>query len=202
MNSMMGMTGYRGPTGAMAGRMNPPGEQLAGYDIERTRQFTPEQQQLFSSLFSHVSPDSYLSRLAKGDEGLFAEQERPALRQFAELQGNIASRFSGAGMGARRSSAFQNSLNSAASQLTQDLASRRQGLQRQAIMDLMGISESLLGQRPEEQYMTDPQKSFLQKVMGVGLPVAGTAFGFTPWGAATGGPAVWGSIGTAASKAF
>ena len=192
---MYGSQGMRGPTGESSGK-------VGGYNVGRLQNFTPEQQQLFSSLFSHVSPGSYLSRLAGGDEAAFAEQEAPALRQFGQLQGNIASRFSGMGAGARRSSGFGHSINQAASSFAQDLQSRRQALQRQALMDLLGISGELLGQRPEEQFLMRPnqKRSFGEQIIGTGLPIAGSAIG-----AYFGGPAgakIGGSIGSAASQAF
>ena len=106
-----------------------------GYSFGQIQQFDPQQQQLYSQLFSHLGPESYLSRLAGGDQSQFAEMEEPALRQFNELQGGLASRFSGMGMGARKSSGFQNTSTAAASNFAQDLQSRRQELQRQAISD-------------------------------------------------------------------
>lgn len=186
---MTSLTGNRGPTGrlqlgnATGGNIIP-----KGYNLGQLQQFTPEQMQLFGRLFGQVSPDSYLSRLAGGDESLFEDIEAPHLRQFNELQGNLASRFSGmGGLGARRSSGFQNSLTAAGSSLVQDLKSQRQSLQRQAIMDLMGISESLLGQRPQEKFLAEqPQKqnSFLQNLLlglsgGVsqGLGSIGSSYG-------------------------
>src|SRR5271156_1764295 len=83
----------------------------SGYKQARLQNFTPEQFELFQQLFSHLGPGSYLSRLAEGDESLFSEMEGPAMRQFQELQGDLASRFSGAGMGARKGSGFQNAAN-------------------------------------------------------------------------------------------
>lgn len=160
MNSLMGSPDMRNP---LAGNKVP-----SGYKLGRLQNFTPEQMNLFQNLFSNVGPGSHLSRLAGGDQSLFEEQEAPALRQFNALQGNLASRFSGMGMGARRSSGFQNASTQAASDFAQDLQSRRQALQRQAIIDLMGLSESLLGQRPYDQFLVEkPQKrSFLQQLMG------------------------------------
>ena len=137
-----------------------------GYKSGQMQQFTPEQMQLFQQMFSNVSPDSYLSKLAGGDEGLFNEMEEPALRQFAGLQGNLASRFSGMGMGARRSSGFQNTMTSAASDFAKDLQSQRQNLQRQAIQDLMGLSSSLLGQRPYEQFLVPKKQSQTAEMFG------------------------------------
>ncbi len=161
------------PTGTLSGQRAPSapfaGQKLGGgYKQGQLQQFTPEQMDLFKSLFSQVSPDSYTSRLANGDEGLFNEMEEPALRQFSGLQGNIASRFSGMGSGARRSSGFQNTINSASSDFASNLQSQRQGLQRQAIQDLLGMSRSLLSERPYENFAIAPQqkRSFFEKVFG------------------------------------
>lgn len=126
----------------------------SGYRKGQLSQFTPEQTQLFKQMFSHVGPDSYLSRLAGGDEDIFNEIEAPEMRKFNDLQSGIANRFSGAGTGGRKSSGFQNATTAASSNFSQDLASRRQGLQQQAIKDLMGMSSDLLGQRPYDKFLT------------------------------------------------
>ncbi len=146
-----------------------------GYKAGALQQFTPEQMQLFQQLFSNVGPESYLSRLAGGDQSMFGEIEAPALKQFSELQGNLASRFSGMGMGARRSSGFQNASNSAAMDFASQLQSQRQGLQRQAIQDLMGISNQLLSQRPYERFLTKKQEKtpFWKQMLGLISPVGG-----------------------------
>ena len=124
-----------------------------GYKTGQVQQFTPEQLQLFQQLFSHVGPDSFLSKLASGDQSQFAEMEAPALRQFGELQGNIASRFSGMGQGGRHSSGFQNTMNAAAGDFAQRLQSQRLGLQNQAVQDLIGMSNQLLNQRPYDRQL-------------------------------------------------
>jgi len=157
MTSMTGATGGNTratSTGKWAGDKIP-----SGYKAGQIQQFTPQQLELFQQLFGQVGPESYLSKLAGGDESTFQQMEAPAMRQFAGLQGNIASRFSGMGMGGRRSSGFQNTLSQAGSDFAQDLQSKRQGLQRQAIMDLMGLSESLLGQRPYQRTLTQKPES-------------------------------------------
>jgi len=155
------MYGSRGATGSMSGNKIP-----KGYEAGRMQQFTPEQMQLFQSMFSHVGGDSFLSKLAGGDESTFAQMEAPALKQFSGLQGNLASRFSGMGMGARRSSGFQNTSNQASSDFAQSLQSRRQDLQRQAIGDLMGFGNSLLSQKPYENFLSEKKPSFLESLMG------------------------------------
>lgn len=155
----------------------------SGYNMGRVRNFNPQQMQLFKQLFSNVSPDSYLSRLSGGDQSMFGEMEAPAMRQFSQLQGQVGSRFSNMGLGGRQSTGFQNTMNQATSEFAQDLQSRRQELQRQALMDLMGISESLLGQRPYDNFLAPkPQKSgsFFENLMsgmGGGLGMLGGMFG-------------------------
>lgn len=147
----------------------------SGYSKGSLQQFTPEQMQLFQQLFSHVGPESFLSKLAGGDQSTFGEIEAPALRQFGELQGQLGSRFSGMGTGARKSSGFQNTINAAASNFAQDLQSQRQSLQKQALMDLMGISNQLLGQKPFENFLKKkkPKKSFFESILGLVSPVGG-----------------------------
>lgn len=143
-----------------------------GYKKGSFQQFTPEQLELFHGLFSQLGPDSYLSRLAGGDQSMFAEMEQPALRQFQQQQGNIGARFSGMGSGAQRSSGFQHAQNQAATEFSENLASQRQQLQRQALMDLFGLSNQLLGQRPYEQFLTKEQPSFGSQLFGsLGAPV-------------------------------
>lgn len=167
---------------------NPTGSQkpnIPGYNQSSIQQFTPEQMQLFQQMFSQVNPQSYTSRLASGDQSMFNELEAPAFRQFGEMQGNLASRFSGMGTGARRSSGFQTTMGGASSDLARNLASQRMGLQRQAIMDLMNMSNTLLSQRPYEQVLTRQQRPFWQEMlmgmapgMGSGLSqLAGSGMG-------------------------
>lgn len=170
----------------------------SGYKKGTLQQFTPEQMQLFQQLFGHVGPESYLSKLAGGDQSMFEQMEAPALRQFSELQGNLASRFSGmGGLGARRSSGFQNTMNAAASNFAQELQSNRQNLQRQALMDLMGISGELLGQRPQENLLVPKQQkpNFGGMLGGLLGGFAGSALG--PFGSQIGQ-----GLGSYATKLF
>lgn len=156
--------------------------------IKQIPQFTPEQMELFKQLFGLVGPESYLSKLAGGDESLFNQIEAPALKQFSGLQGNLASRFSGMGLGARNSSGFTNTMNQAGADFAQQLQSQRQNLQRQAIMDLMGISNSLLGQSPYESFLEKKQKgpSGFGGLLGAGLGGVGGFFLGGPGGALSG----------------
>lgn len=168
-----------------------------GYQQGQLSQFTPQQTQQFKSMFQHVGPDSYLARLASGDQSAFGEMEAPAFRQFNELMGSLGAQFSrgsgGQSLGLGGSSGFQNAQTAAASNFAQDLASKRNDIKRQALMDLFGMSESLLGQRPYDRFFAPkPQDSgFLSQVgHGIGGAIPGAAMGFLtggPAGAAAGG---------------
>ncbi len=131
----------------------------SGYKKASIQNYTPQQLKQHEQLFRDVAPDSYLSKLAGGDQSMFAEIEAPALRQFTGLQGNIASRFSGmGGLGARKSSGFQNEMTGAASDFAQQLQANRQGLQRQAISDLHSLSNQLLSQNPFTNTLVQKQQ--------------------------------------------
>lgn len=159
----------------------------SGYSTFQMPQYTQEQQQLFSDQFQHVNPQSYLGRLAGGDQSAFEEQEAPAMRQFSSLLGNIGSRFSGMGLGGRKSSGFQNTVNQAGSEFAQDLASKRMEQRMKALEELMSFSDRLLGQRPYDVgFAEKPQKpSFWNSFaggfgqgLGEGIPKAvGASFG-------------------------
>lgn len=133
-----------------------------GYETGQLQQMTPEQMQLLQQGIGRIGPESYLSRLAGGDQSLFAEMEAPALQQYSGMLGGLASRFSqggGAGsLGTRRSSGFQNAAGSAMSNFAQQLQAQRQGLQRQALGDIMNYSQMLMGQQPYERFMTKKQE--------------------------------------------
>lgn len=187
MSSLYAGQGLRGPTGQGLGSRSP-GQGLQGpgrstpRGYEQVQNFTPEQMDLFKQLFSNVGPNSFLSKLAGGDEGTFNQIEAPALRQFNGLQGGLASRFSQGGggpgaMSSRHSSGFQNSANQAASDFAGQLQGNRQNLQQQALHDLMGYSNELLGQQPYS--LNEKQKPFWQQLltsMGSGFgQIAGNA---------------------------
>jgi len=153
------------------------GKAKGGYRPAQLQQFTPEQMKLFQSMFSQIGPESFLSKLAGGDQSMFEQMEAPAMRQFQGMQGQMASRFSGMGSGARRSSGFQNTMNQASSDFAQQLQANRMGLQRQAIQDLMGMSSNLLQQRPYEQMLLKKQPSFLKSLLSGGVNALGQAAG-------------------------
>lgn len=176
MTSMVGRSGVA-PSGQTRGALTGGNKVPRGYEQGQLQQFTPEQMQLFQQLFQHVGPESFLSQLAGGNQESFEALEQPAMRQFSALQGNLASRFSGMGSGARRSSGFQNTANQATQDFASQLQSQRLGIQRNALQDLMGISSELLGQRPYEQFLSPKKKSFLQELLLSLAPAASQAAG-------------------------
>jgi hypothetical protein len=194
------MSSLVGPNGKVGNKI-PEGHGLAQYN-----QYTPQQQKIFKQSGDKLGPDSYLSRLSQGEEGIFDQLEEPALRQFNELQGGIASRFSqGAGgrgaMSSRRSSGFQNASSASASNFAQQLQSQRMQLMRQAQQDLHGMSQDFLGNRPYETQLYEKQKE--QSSFGKWAPLIGGAVGGIvglaggPFGAAAGF-----SAGQAVGNAF
>lgn len=134
-----------------------------GYKKAQIQQFTPESIKLLESLYPHLGEGSFLQRLAGGDESFFEEMERPAMRQFSQLQGDMASRFSGMGMGARRGSGFQNSMNQATSDFAQDLASKRSEMRMNALKELMGLSDTLMNQKPFQTGLVEKEKPWWQQ---------------------------------------
>lgn len=180
---MSSLTGSRGPTGGNS-QGGSSGEIIPkGYTKTRLKNYTPEQMQLFQEMFSQVSPDSYTSKLANGDQSTFEETEAPAWRQFQQAQGDISSRFSGMGLGGRHGSGFQNQITQAGADFAQDLQSKRQAMRMNAIKELMGMSGDLLNQKPYEnglQQKPQKEKSGWGGLIGAG--VGGLA------GFATGGP--------------
>ncbi len=189
---LSGRGGSMGSSGSSRQRPgNLPGDRIPkGYETGQLQQYTPEQLQLFQQLFSNVGPDSFLSKLGQGDEETYNQMEAPALRQFNELQGNLASRFSGMGMGARKSSGFQNSANQAASNFAQELQAKRSDYSRQALRDLHSMSQDLLGNRPYERDLFEkPQKnnsSGWGGLIGAGLGGIGGFLAGGPSGALAG----------------
>ena len=159
--------------GAFSSPQNIPG---TGYQTFSQQKYSPQSLQLLSQLFAHAGPQSYLSKLAGGDEATFKQIEEPALRQFGQMQANLGARFGGAAgggsqrsLGALKSSGFQNAAQEQAGSFAQQLQAQRQGLQRQALQDLFGISNTLLGHQPYENFLLPQQKPFWQELLTAGI---------------------------------
>ncbi len=159
----------------------------SGYKQGQISNFTPEQIELLKQSIARLGPDSFLARLAEGDESMFEEIEAPQKRQFADIQAGIGSRYSGMGMGAQKSSGFQNEQTSAASNFAQELGAKRFGLRNQAMKDLMEMSNMMLNQRPNENFLVKKdQKQGWGGVVGAGIGAAGGFLAGGPPGAVTG----------------
>ncbi len=159
---------------------------LSGFKPQTGKNYLPAQMELYQQMFGNVSPESFTAKLAAGDPGMFEQMERPAMRQFSELQGQNASRFSGMGMGARGGSGFSNYQNQSTSDFAQDLQSKRLALQQQAIKELMGMSGDLL----DYEFQGKPKKKkWWESLISGAAPLAGAGIGALlggPMGAATG----------------
>lgn len=152
-----------------------------GYNQISMPTLSPEQQNLFSMMMGKARPgiSGGLDRLSQmaggGTEQMWRGIEAPAMRQFAGLQGNIASRFSQAG--GRRSSGFQNRMGQAGADLSERLQSNRMQLQNQAIQELLGMGKNLLSTNLSESFLAPKPKSFWQELGGSFAGGAGMAFG-------------------------
>lgn len=125
-----------------------PEHRPSGYKKYNVNNFTPGMMQAWNQMFGLVGPDSQQYKLAMGDQSGFEQMEAPALQQFNQLQGGLASRFSGQGMGSRHSSGFKNASNAAAQDFAMQLQANRQNLQRQAAFDLQGLTSGLFQNSP------------------------------------------------------
>lgn len=156
-------------------------------------QFSKEQESVFGDQFQHLNKGSYLDRLASGDQQLYSEMEAPQFRKYNAQMGQLGSYFSGMGMGGRKSSGFQNAANQQSVDFAQELQKNRSEMRNNAIKNLMGLSDQLLNQRPQERGFTenpeDPNnhKRFAGTAIGgitglmFGNPVGGAQLGYQ-WG--------------------
>lgn len=201
----MSATANYGATGAISPK-------AAGYDIVKSPRMSPELMQMWEQLRGGAQPGvqaglGQLSQLAGGgNEELWRQLEAPAMRQFGQLQGQTASRFSqasgGGAMSSRRGSAFQNEMGGAAADLAERLQGHRLGLQRGAIQQLLGMYGDLMQHDPYEMLHIQQERkpNIWQKLLGGFLPAAGAGIGGYfggPMGASLGG-----QLGGAAGQAF
>ena len=183
--------------------MQPPNVgRVAGYNTNSVPQYTPEQMNLFSQMMGLAGPQGDLYKMASGDQSAFQPREQKAWQDFSGMQGNLASRFSGMGTGGRQSSGFQNTATAAGSDFALSLADQRNNLQRDALKDLTSMSESLLGNRPYQQFLSKPKKkkSFWESLLGGGASLGGAALGGMFGGIP--GATLGGSLGSSFAEAF
>ncbi len=142
-----------------------------GYGNYAINQYTKDQQKLFGNQFGQLQKGSYLDRLANGDEEIYNEMEAPQLKQYSGEIGKLSSYFSGMGTGGRKSSGFQNTMNQSASDFASNLQKNRSDMRNQAIKNLMGLSDQVLNQRPQERGLTEnaPDDRTWDKIAGAGI---------------------------------
>jgi hypothetical protein len=174
------------------------GEQIpSGYRVFNIEKMTPQQRQLLDQRMKELGPDSYLSRLASGDESFYDEMEAPAMQQNRDLQSGLSSRFSGStGPSGYGKSALERNLS-------QDLRSQRLGMRSQALQSLQGMSSQLMQQRPYERGLVEKNQkpqSFGRAILPGAIGAIGTAVG-----AYAGGPSgaqAGGKVGTSLGSAI
>jgi len=192
-SSLTGMAPYGSRSGGAIGNTQTGAAQVQGnvipkgYKYGQIQQFTPEQMDLWASLFPYLSENSSLSRAAQGDESYFSDIEKPAMRQLGQLQGQLASRFSGASgtgqFGGRNSSAHMNAQGSLAQEFAEKMKSQRHDLSRQALNDLFNLSNQLMSQRPYDRFLVEEKedmpfwKQFLLGITGGASQGIGSGIG-------------------------
>ena len=199
-SSLIGATGYGGPSGSLSKPKN-----IAGYKQVQLPTMQPGQYQLFNQLLSGTGRGvsgglDLLGGMASGQDESFQGLEAPYFRTLQRAGGELGSRFSGMGMGARGSSGFQNALAEEAGGLSERLGSQRLSLQQNALQQLLQLSEALLGTRTHETLLTPKKQSWWQKLTGASAPIAGMALGGAFGG--PGGAALGGRIGSQFSSSF
>ena len=157
-----------------------------GYEALYMPTKDPRQMELYNQVSQALGPFlgksiSGLGQLAGGDQAAFQGLEAPAMRQYQQLLGDIGARYSGMGMGAQRSSAFQNQLTGAAGDLAERLQSQRLSLQQNAIQQLLGLYGNLIGTDLYDTQLIPRKQGFLRE-FGVGMaPGIGQALGYLPF---------------------
>lgn len=146
---------------------------FGGGKVYNEQNYTPEQMELYRKYAGMQGPgQQHMARMAEGSEEDWEALEAPAMRQFGAFQGANASRFSGmGGLGARKSSGFQNDMSSASQSMAEQLQSNRLGLQRQATNDLWSMNNDILNKRPFTQSRMEPKRGGMENFMTEMLPM-------------------------------
>lgn len=159
-----------------------------GYD--RFSTLDPQQQQIYQMLTQMLGSggnfqqaQDYQSQLLSGDPAAYEKFEAPYKRQFNEqIVPGLAERFSGMGAGAQSSSAFQQALGGAGADLSERIASMREGLRYQASSQPFEQLMRLLGL--ETQGLVKKKGSWWEELLSGLAPGLGQAGGNAAIGAA------------------
>lgn len=122
----------------------------------------------------------YLQELLSGSPESTAAFEAPLKREFNEQTvPGLAERFSGAGAGAQKSSAFGQALSSAGAGLSENLGALRGGMRMQGLQQLMSLLVPAMQQSFD--YNEKQQRSPWSDILGgFGSGIAGEAGQMTP----------------------
>ncbi len=130
--------------------------------------YSDEQTGLINSLVQGTSPLNqdalnYIQQILSGDPQALQSFEQPYLDQYNEqIVPGIAERFSG--LGAQRSSAFNQAMAQGARGLSTDLASLRSGLKNQALNQLNQMNQTALT-RTTSPYLEEGEDSIFNSLM-------------------------------------
>ncbi len=167
----------RGPTGRSSGASG------TGMKEVQTSVMTPQKHAFYNALMGGTQQGiagglGHLSDVAGGgSEAMHSQIEAPAMSQFGSMMGQLGSRFSGMGTGARKSSGFQQATGGAATDLAERLASQRQGLQQNAISQLMDLSRTLLSTPEFETSLIAKKQPFWKELLGSAVPALAGGIG-------------------------
>ncbi len=143
----------------------------------------------FQRLLSMAQGGPQMWELEKYGQDVFNQQIAPG----------IASRYAGKGIGA--SSGMQNAIAGAGANLASGLAATRQDLMNQSVQNVLSLGNLLLGNPDAENLFQRKEKNkWLEKILGIGAPIAGAGLGFIP--GFPGGPVGGAMIGNQIGQAF
>lgn len=148
-----------------------------GYRLGQLQKFNPQQMELFGQLFSHLGPESFLSKLASGDQSAFAPAEEQSWRDYQGALGEMNEGLTG--MGASKSSGGNLMKTQAAMDFARALKMQRHDLQTQALRELFQMSDMLLGQEPAHRgfYEKGPKKPSFWEQLGLRVLGGGMSAG-------------------------
>lgn len=148
--------------------------------IKNQQLYSPEQQAYINQMLQGAQGGTqnvfdYINSILSNDPEAYADFEAPYMQQFnEEIIPNILERFSG--MGARSSSAVNQTLGKAGENLQMQLAAMRANLKNQAINQLMGYGQQGLTQQTQPYVQQGMQGVASPLLQGFGQAV-GSAIG-------------------------
>lgn len=141
-------------------------------ELRQYQKYTPQQQAYRNNMLSQVqgltpSGFDYLRGILSNDPSAFEDYEAPAMQQFQEeIIPSILERFSG--MGARSSSALNQTLGRAGQTLSTNLNAQRQQARQNALEQLMRLAGVGLEEQTTPYIYKTPTTGFNQLLEGGG----------------------------------